>query len=352
MVDKKLRAYIYPNTRIRVNKELHNPYIDDLVHAFDKYFNFLNAVDKTDKGILNMLSYFRRTDIIFLNWIENLPDKKFGTIQSAIFVLLLFAYKLSGKKIIWTIHNKESHNKRGQFMKNLFFKLLPSITDKMITHSSEGITYIESIAPGMGSKVLYFPHPIKNRMNLKKPRRANIDILIWGTIAEHKAIDKFLAYLYDQKSEHKYNIHIIGKIYSPNYTEVIMKYSNEKIKIENRFASQSELSELINQSSIILFTYESKYVLSSGVLMDTISLGGFSVGPSTGAFLDLEKEGIVKTFSSFPELMCIIDEKRHAPSIPNKVFENFITRYSWDNFAQAFYQHLTFSDTSSFNEKP
>ncbi|MCB9014420.1 MAG: glycosyltransferase [Lentimicrobiaceae bacterium] len=352
MGEKKLNAYIYPNTKIRVNKELYNPYIDDLVQAFGNYFHFLNAGDKTNKGILNMLFYFRRTDILFLNWIENLPDKRFGTLQSALFILLLYAYKLSGKKVIWTVHNKESHNNRGQFMKNLFFRLLPLKTDKMITHSTEGITYIETIAPGMGHKVMYFPHPVKNRMNLKKNNQPTIDILIWGTIAEHKAIDKFLAYLYEQKLENKYAIHIIGKIYSPDYADVIMKYANDKIIIENRFATQSELSELINQSSIILFTYESKYVLSSGVLMDTIAQGGFSVGPCTGAFSDLEKEGIVKTFSSYPELISIINEKTNAPSVSNDIFTSFITRYSWDNFARAFHHHLNSPNAISSKKKP
>jgi len=90
---KKPGAYLYPNTKLRINKMLYNPYIDDLIDAFGKYFNFLNSADKTDKGILNMISYYGRTDYIFLNWIEDLPVKRLRKLLSFIFIILLFTGK-------------------------------------------------------------------------------------------------------------------------------------------------------------------------------------------------------------------------------------------------------------------
>jgi len=340
MNNKLLRAYIYPNTKIRINKELYNPYIDDVIQSFGKYFNFINSNDKTENGILNMFKYFFRTDIIFLNWIENLPDKRLGTLQTLCFIFILQAYKISGKKIIWTVHNKESHNRNGKFLKNLLFRFLLNNSDKIITHASEGVSYIDEMKPGLSRRILFFPHPVKNRLNMKENLHKPIDILIWGTIAEHKALDKFLAYLVQNKLGHKYTIVIIGKIYSPEYESTILNFCNEKIKIENRFATMDELSALINQSRMVLFTYESKFVLSSGALMDTISFGGKVIGPRTGAFEDLEKEGIVQTFATYDELIRLIDARIKNPTDQGDNFTDFIAKYSWANFAASFNEFL------------
>jgi len=101
-----------------------------------------------------------------------------------------------------------------------------------------------------------------------------------------------------------------------------------------------ELSALINQSKMVLFTYESKFVLSSVALMDTISFGGKVIGPRTGAFEDLEKESIVQTFSTYDELIRLIDARIKNPTDPGNNFTDFVNKYSWANFAAFFNENL------------
>jgi len=74
-------------------------------------------------------------------------------------------------------------------------KFLAKRSDIIITHASEGIGFAEELAMGIKSKVLYFPHPVKNRLKTNSNSIKPIDILIWGTIAEYKGIDKFLDFL-------------------------------------------------------------------------------------------------------------------------------------------------------------
>jgi len=335
--NRKFNAYIYPNTIQRENRELYNPYIHDMIGALETDFIFLNKDDRTNKGVLNLLKYLFRTRYYFLNWIEDLPDKKFGRIQSLIFILFVLLCRITGKKIVWTVHNRRSHQKAREKWKAMLFRFLAQQADYLLTHASRGIDYINELSEGASKKTFYFPHPIKPIEN--QVFIANVtgpDILIWGTIAEYKAVDRFLDYLYKNSFENRYKIRIIGKITTGTYATKILSYQNKNIQIEDRFADKDELAILVRNARIVLFTYEDEYVLSSGALMDTLAMYGNIIGPGTGAFHDLETAGIIKTFSGYAHLLELIDkEMTESRASHNPFIDQFISDHTWQKYAEA-----------------
>ena len=185
------QAYIYPISERDKHLGLYNPYLNDFIKSEKDKIIFVNEKNPSNSGILDIIKYIFRIDLIFLNWIENVPERKGGIIQTFFVFFILLMAKIFDFKIIWTMHNKMSHSKEQEYWKKLIFKNMLKYSDIILTHSSEGISYGEEIVPGSGKKIHFYHHPIKDR-RLPKKLTKEYDLLIWGTISPYKGIDKFL----------------------------------------------------------------------------------------------------------------------------------------------------------------
>ncbi len=338
--------YVYPISD-RSKTDLYNPYIDDLIQAIEKYYGCINKHAPSNIGIFNILKYLLKTNYFHLNWIEDLPDKKGGIIQTLFFVSLILLIKITRKKIIWTIHNKLSHSKKRIQIKKWFIKILIKYSDYKITHATDGIKYVEDMTNEKEArKVRYLPHPIKTKPTLNHIA-SEYDIIIWGTITQYKGVDDFLNYLYENNLHSKYKILIIGKILDKSYEIKIKKYSSNNIKIINKFADEEELKTSIGKSKIILFTYQRQYILSSGALADSIAYGKKVIGPDVGAFKDLKETGFVQAYNNLNELIEIIDQALTQKNNNNySEIQEFIRANNWPKYAEKLHKWLISEDTN------
>jgi beta-1,4-mannosyltransferase len=338
---RKIKAYIYPVTS-RNYSGIYNPYMDNFINSNGVYVNFLNENHPSGSGIFHLLKYLHKIDYLFLNWIEDLPEKKGGIIQAVVFLILLRLLKTFRVKVIWTLHNKASHSARNPFLKKRLFSALLKRSDIIITHSKEGISFAESRVPGIASRIFYFPHPVvpfKYRSNGIPEKK--YDILIWGSLAPYKAIDVFLEYLSQNDLLDRYRILIAGKAVSAGFLSTIRKYENEHVIIRDQFIENEELAKLIQQSKVVLFTYAGDSVLSSGVLADSISYGGAVIGPRVGSFADMGEAGIIETYDSMEELMMLLEkaDQMNVSDISEKT-SGFINAHTWEEFSKAFNKRL------------
>jgi glycosyltransferase involved in cell wall biosynthesis len=336
------KIYLYPISARNDKIVSFNPYTFDFVDYIGEYYEVVNKNNPSGKGILNILWYLFKIDYVFLNWIENLPEKKAGTFQSLFFLTLVFFFRLTRVKIVWIMHNKLSHNKDHLFLKKIIFNTLISHADFIISHSNEGISYAGSIKPGSEKRTHYFPHPVKDR-RMETNEEKQFDILIWGTLSPYKGILEFLRLLHEKDLQNKYTILVIGISTSKEYYDSLLQYTNDNITLKDDFLSDDILRSLINQSKIVLFTYAKSSILSSGVLMDSIGFGATVVGPYVGAFADLSKEGIISTYHDTVDLFAVIDgliakqENYDTPQI-----EDFLKANSWEEFAKNIHQLLNY----------
>ncbi|MEN8229368.1 MAG: hypothetical protein ABFS38_14515, partial [Bacteroidota bacterium] len=285
-------------------------------------------------GVFDILKYLHKLDVLYLNWIEELPEKRGGRIQSIFFILLMSYLKFSGKKIIWTLHNKKSHSDRHTMVKALLLRLLLKKSDLIITHASDGLNYIPKKTPGV-----YIPHPVIPRKQQNNTTHARLnDIIIWGTVNKYKGIDLFLSYLIENKLIEKYRIIIAGTVVGSELTDklerIALEYEN--VSLMNRYIEKEELITLIEESKLILFCYQSESVLSSGALMDSLSFNTNIAGPDVGAFHDLAQEGLIFSFKDYNDLMMRMDDflisKGSSPAKEKKK-ENFLKNNSWEVFS-------------------
>jgi beta-1,4-mannosyltransferase len=342
MMDKpRKKAYLYPISA-RNGSSPYNPYLDNFLNSTKTHLIYLNEEFPSDIGILDVFRYLKKADLLILNWAEDLPEKKGGVIQSAVFLVLLKLLRFSKVKVIWTLHNKFTHSARHlQIKKRLFFSLLER-SDLIITHSEEGISFAESLYPGIASRIFYFPHPIVPVSGaMKKNIAKKYDILIWGTLAPYKAIDTFLESLALHNSLNRYRIMIAGRAVSAEFFSKISKYGNENITIRNQYIDKEELAKLIGQSRAVLFTYSGESVLSSGALIDSVAYGARVIGPNVGAFADMAREGVISTYESFDQLLELLDRlDSQVDSGYRDRLKGFIKSHTWPEFSKALGERL------------
>lgn len=324
--------YIYPITS-RNQSGTSNPYINNLIGALKGSFRILNAHHPSDKGILDLFKYLRKTDFILLNWIENLPARHLGGVQSFLFFLACGYCRLTGIKIVWTMHNKKSHSKKNNFLKKRLYRYMIRRSDLIITHAKEGL----SVIPRRKLKI-YEPHPVVDSEILEKvPNR--FDIIIWGSIAKYKGIHNFLKFLEESDKIVDFKILIAGKIMEPELEQTLERFNEryENLTLFNKFIPREELNLLIMQSSVILFTYNAESILSSGALMDSLAFPVTIMGPHSGAFRDLEEEKLIYTFTDLGNLVSHLERLRSIEfndfgSLSRR--KQFMKEHTWDKFGE------------------
>ncbi|MCG8699621.1 MAG: glycosyltransferase, partial [Bacteroidales bacterium] len=325
------KAYLYPISN-RLKTGVTNPYVDDFIRSMNENVVISNKKYPSNAGILNILKFYWSIDYIFLNWIEDLPDKKLGKIQTYIFLFIVRLSKLLGKKIVWTLHNNLSHYKTNIRLKKKIFNHLIKNSDYILTHSSEGVNVVKNIDESKLNRVIVLHHPVKPKVIDKEKAKHVYDILIWGTISPYKAVDKFLNYYHGDENLKKLKVCIAGKILSKDYENKVDPLVKGNITLINKFLTLDELEQLFLQSKYVLFTYKSKSVISSGALMDSLAYRNVVIGPNVGAFADLSEEKLVYTYEEYNEIATII-EKAGAENTSKKL-EEFLKDNTWKKFSE------------------
>ncbi len=331
--NKRKTVYIYPITA-RGKDDSANPYIHNLIQSISTNYTVVNKHDPSSSGIFQLIKYISKAKYFWFHWIENLPDKKGGILQSLLLLMLLIYLKITGATIIWTMHNKVSHSKKQYFAKKQVFKLMLIISDHIVVHASEGIDYAQEIYKKKRKNIHFIHHPVSDPLfSLAISNTKETDIFIWGSMIPYKGIDLFLKHLWEQTIQDKYTIRIVGKFSSQEYFDTTLKYAGSKTTIENRFASTEELFKIANKSKFIVFTYNNRSVLSSGALMDSLHFNSTIVGPNAGAFEDLSKLGIIKTFNNFEEISQIVSTFEFDQSMIDQKIK-FIEENKWNKFEE------------------
>ncbi|ELW9442557.1 hypothetical protein R0595_002884 [Pluralibacter gergoviae] len=285
--------------------------------------------------ILDFLFSSFKNDVVILNWIENVATKRFAMIQFVIAVFIFIVLRIRNVKIIWVMHNIFPHKGNNRLVKLMLY-LLYKQSDIIITHSRQAEVFLKSNKKIKG-EIIFLHHPVNRGLIKMKELQAyrgnnkykKYDAIIWGTIEPYKGILEFLRFYSSTAEKNIGKILIIGRCNNENYFQELLNFRSHNIEIDNRKVAFSELAVLIKDSKCVLFPYKSGSISSSGALMDTIALGGVAIGPNVGAFKDLEKEGVCKTFSDYSQITNLIE---NIETITPEALSIFINNNTWKNF--------------------
>lgn len=329
-------VYLTPNLAFTTDK-FTNPYISDLAAAWEeqgatiirsKYGYWLRTLD--------FAIYLLKANIIMLNWPEDLYHSPLGQIQVWLLKKLLKFFKWRGGKVVYTLHNKESHNTRRAAQKHKLNSWLQQKADLIVVHSKEGIPLVNDPI-----KCFYFPHPFRlipealstNKLNNK----FTYDAMIWGNIVPYKGIDIFLQSLHKVGLQDCFKLLICGRCNDKSYWNKLNNWKTSSITLVNKHIPDEELASYFQQSRVILFTHAGESVLTSGVLAESLSRLKTVIAPNRGNFKDFANKGIVYTYNSFEEIPALLKKSKSFEEflIPESLLKKAIGSYSWTDYVKA-----------------
>ena len=133
----------------------------------------------------------------------------------------------------------------------------------------------------------------------------------------------------------------MGKCNDAQYLKKLTSYTNQNISVEDKFIDDGELQRLMECTRVVLFTYHSESVLSSGALAESLSRGALVIGPYKAAFKDLADLDYIFSFENFDLLIVLLDQVLSGEKvIPPDQYSNFLKEYHWSEFSEKLYQEL------------
>jgi len=311
-----------------------NPYISDMLNSISKHYILVNKPNSYTKyGMLSVLLNFGKANTFVLNWTENIPDRKLGYLQVTIFFLLVLLIRIRGKEFIWMLHNKKNH-KSDNLLNRMCMGLSAYFSTKIVTHSAEGINYLNNTyGSKISRKARYVPHPTNLHEYKKVKKLSNktipeYDFIIWGAISKYKGILEFMNFISQNRHWKEKKILICGKSSDKEYIEDLKKTCTKNTTIVEGYIEDDFLNELIMNSKAILFVYARDTVLSSGALIKSLYYKKTIIGPNTGAFKELRKEGLIETYDN----ICQILQYKETISIEKiSKIDKYIKENNWNN---------------------
>ncbi len=324
------RIYLYPKNDYKT-LDSPNPYMLNVESALsDKHVIINKSPNRI--GILDLFKFLPATDIYFLNWIEDVPVKRFGILQVLFLVLFLLLRKALDKKIVWVLHNIYSHESKRRKLIGFVFRRMMNEADLIITHSNEGIEFIRREFPLSLKKARYLIHPMDGVLIKKSEQEKEFDFFIWGTIYPYKGVTEFLRYASKTSLLKELRILVAGICLNDKVRTEVKKLATGNIVYIERFLDFDQIAQLAGKSRFILFTYNSDSVLSSGSLMDSIRMGSVVIGPDKGSFKDLKSLSFISTYSSFDDIISIYNERKHSTFNYLDDAKRFCIQNSWESY--------------------
>ncbi len=236
-------------------------------------------------------SHFRSIRLVHLNWFENVTDSSYTNALYSFIkkMLLLLVLRFTGKKLVWTMHNRMTHERRTGFFSRALTRRLFSQADAIVIHSEQSRALLA--ARGVQSKVHYIPHP--DFINVYGPRVGQppsgprLSLLFLGVIKPYKNIELLI-----QAAGHfpdAVSLTLAGKAYSDAYKRQIEKLaaSASNVSLKAEFIPDHQLPVLIGQCDLLVLPYDLQSSLNSGTVLLGFSYGKTVICPRIGTLADM-----------------------------------------------------------------
>lgn len=221
---------------------------------------------------------FSKTDILYLNWYENIYNG-FLLISLAQFIvknLVLEVAKWKGMRIYSSQHNKLQHDSKHPFLSQMMFQRVYSLSDRIIVFSEGAISDLArylSVKEAMRKAYVIPPvnyigsYPYVEHEWIARLGEDDSMILLFVGSLNHpyKNVDMVIDIAKEMQNE-KIKFVFAGKMSNQEqvelYREKIKGYGN--IVGEFRFIEDDEMAHLLEISDIVIMPYDIESISNSG----------------------------------------------------------------------------------------
>lgn len=250
-------------------------------------------------------SLFFKIKIVHVNWFESLIGNNIFSITLYLFRQLfkLVMFKITKKKIVWTMHNKKPHEEGFQKLKQFLFNMMVSHADIIVVHNKFSIEWLTTNYTISRQKIVYIPHPhyISVYGDSIECGDVNIDqkevqFLFFGAIKPYKNLELLIETF---KGIENGVLTIIGQPVTEHYAKKIeaLVGDSNNIKLRYQFVKDEEINTLLAQYDLLILPYSIKSTLNSGSVILAFSYKKTIVSPKIGTILDFGENEYILSYS-------------------------------------------------------
>ena len=268
-----------------------NKYVEIMVRPLREHGYQVYPLD----GFLSDWGHFRSIRLVHLNWFENVDDssffRAFRSFIRKMFVLTIIHW--SKKKLVWTMHNRTSHEKKTGFFSRTITRFLIKWADRIIIHNHLSAEILSEKNPKAATKSFYLPHPEfigvygPPLQQKEASPTAILSLLFVGAVKPYKNIE-LLAQAVRPFGD-RVSLTIAGQPDPSAYGEVISEIASsaDNIKLMLDFIPDDELPRIIGASDLLILPYDLKSSLNSGTALLAFSYKKTVICPEIGTIMDM-----------------------------------------------------------------
>lgn len=295
-----------------------NQYISILTQGIIRNGFLISPLDDLFKS----RSHFISIQLVHLNWFENLDESSNASMWKSFVrkTVAVLAIKASGKKLVWTMHNRLSHEKGSGKLSRVLVKLILKSADAVVIHCAKTELILREIYPKFSGQILSIPHPhfigtYGPMTDLPEIQQEPLKLLFIGAVKPYKNLELLIRVCREfGKAVH---LTISGKPSTPAYSHELQGVATGAAQVDLKlgFVEDQEIPSLIGNSDLLVLPYDLRSSLNSGTVILAFSYARTVICPRIGTIDELP-EGQPELFTYTYE-----SELEHEQKLRNAILE-------------------------------
>ncbi|MCS3638159.1 glycosyltransferase family 4 protein [Salinibacter ruber] len=269
----------------------------------------------------------------------------FATLIMALaFVIDVCIVKASGRKIVWTVHNKYNHEKKFKVIDRGVSIILSRIADRMTVECEKAKEVVSSLylmrnkkkikVIPEGNYIKGYPDNISRDEAQKEVgvSTSKLVYLFFGQIREYKGVPHLIK-SFRQIRDKQVDLLIAGKPYNENLKDKVVSLSSKDYRVKSflKFIPDSKIQVYFNAADVVVLPYRD--ILTSGTVMLAMSYAKPVVAPKIGCIPRLlHKQTELLYQNSVTNLQNSLQQCIKHSSLPEVGQQNkeVAKKYTWD----------------------
>jgi glycosyltransferase involved in cell wall biosynthesis len=247
----------------------------------------------------------RRYDIVHLHWPEYCVNGR-GALASLFWSCSLFGaicwVRIRGGKVVWTVHNLQSHQQEHPVMERYFWRILTALVNAFISLTDTGFEQARQRHPALGTKRGFvIPHGnIRDAYPgieiLREEARLRLGIAqsarvvgFFGSVERYKGITELME-AFSALEDPRAILCVAGKSYlSPQERKHIEHIASHdrRVLLQLKYVPDAEVACYIRAADLVVLPF--REILNSGSAVLALSLDRPVLVPAKGAMMELQQ---------------------------------------------------------------
>ena len=284
-----------PTTCAFIPFDAKNPYQPALVGALGK----LDVRVQGQPWRWLLLSQLRGMDVIHIHWTSGPANERLWkfALGYPLLALQFLWLRMQGRRIVWTVHNLESHEKRNPIRDHMVSWLLGRMANGVIVHgesAKRAVAQRFGVAPKKitviphGNYIGLYPNDIgreeaRRRLKLEAHQRV---ALFLGNIRPYKGVTELIEAFRGLQARDAVLV-LAGRPLNAEVEQTVARLAGDdgRVLFHPGFVDDSRVQEYMNAADVVVFPY--REVLTSGAIVLAMSFGKACVAPRLGCIPDV-----------------------------------------------------------------